>query len=122
MRVLLDNNLSPRLVGLLAGRGWDVAHVAALGLRDAPDAEVLDAARRDGRVLVSADTDFGQLLARTAATAPSVVLVRRVVGRRVEALADVLLANLPPLADDLAAGSVVALHDDSVRVRRLPLG
>ena len=82
---------------------------------------VLEAARNTDRTLVSADTDFGQLLARTHATAPSVVLVRRVVGRRVEELASLLLANLPRLAEDLAGGCVAALHDDTVRVRRLPI-
>ena len=59
MRLLLDNNLSPRLVELLTLEGWDVAHVRALGLRAATDKVVLEAARNDHRVLVSADTDFG---------------------------------------------------------------
>jgi Domain of unknown function (DUF5615) len=63
MRLLLDNNLSPRLVELLTLAGWDVAHVRALGLRAATDKVVLEAARNDHRVLVSADTDFGALLA-----------------------------------------------------------
>jgi predicted nuclease of predicted toxin-antitoxin system len=70
MRVLLDNNLSPRLVELLAEAGWDVAHVRPLGLRAAPDHVVLETARRDERVLVSAATDFGALLAASHATGP----------------------------------------------------
>jgi predicted nuclease of predicted toxin-antitoxin system len=121
MRLLLDNNLSERLVVLLAELGWDVVHVAALGLRSADDATVLAAARDAERVLVSADTDFGSILARTRATAPSVVLVRRVSGRRAEPLSALLAYNLPAVAEDLAAGSVVVLGDESVRVRRLPI-
>jgi hypothetical protein len=50
------------------------------------------------------------------------VLVRRVAGRRVEDLAAILLANLPVVADDLALGSIVVIGDDSLRVRRLPIG
>jgi hypothetical protein len=42
------------------------------------------------------------------------VLVRRVIGRRVEALAGLLIANLPAVAEDLSLGSIV--------VRRLPIG
>jgi predicted nuclease of predicted toxin-antitoxin system len=122
MRALLDNNLSPRLVPLLAATGWDAMHVGALGLAAADDATVLAAALDDQRVLVSADTDFGHLLARTHAAGPSVVLVRRVVGRRADALAALLVANLNPLVDDLAAGCILVLGDESVRVRRLPLG
>jgi predicted nuclease of predicted toxin-antitoxin system len=63
VRLLLDNNLSPRLGDVLMKEGWDVAHVASLGLRSASDRVVLQAARDDDRVLVSADTDFGTLLA-----------------------------------------------------------
>lgn len=107
---------------MLTELGWDVQHVAALGMHMATDEDVLDAARRDDRVVVSADTDFGQILARTHAAVPSVVLVRRVIGRRVDALAAVLAANLPGLADDLSAGCVVAISDDAVRIRRLPIG
>jgi predicted nuclease of predicted toxin-antitoxin system len=121
MKALLDNNLSPRLVPLLDAAGWDVVHVGALGMESAPDTDVLAAARDTARVLISADTDFGGLLARTHATSPSVVLVRRVAGRRVEDLAPLLVANLTPLADDLATGSMVVIGDENVRVRRLPV-
>lgn len=95
MRLLLDNNLSPRLAELLTMEGWDVVHVGALGLRAAADKIVLRAAQDDHRVLVSADTDFGALLAASHEPGPSVVLVRRVVGRRVAELAGILIANLP---------------------------
>ena len=39
MRLLLDNNLSVRLVELLTDRGFDVIHVQSLGLSAAPDVE-----------------------------------------------------------------------------------
>ena len=122
MRLLLDNNLSPRLAEVLSKAGWDAVHVVTLGLRAAEDIVVMRTAVEDNRVLVSADTDFGALLAATRASRPSVVLVRRVVGRRVEALAALLLANLPEVEEDLRAGSVVVIGDDSLRVRRLPIG
>ncbi len=73
------------------------------------------------RVLISADTDFGQILSRSGARKPSVVLVRRVAGRRVEALADLLLLQLPQVESELEAGCVVAIGEDSLRVRALPL-
>jgi predicted nuclease of predicted toxin-antitoxin system len=122
VRLLLDNNLSPRLADVLGKEGWDVVHVGALGLRAASDRLVLQAARDDGRVLVSADTDFGTLLAASHEPGPSVVLVRRVIGRRVEQLAGLLVANLPQVAEDLRLGSIIVIGDDSLRVRRLPIG
>lgn len=120
-RLLLDQNMPPALVELLAEQGWDVEHVSQLGLARAPDRDVLAAARAGDRVLVSADTDFGGLLALSGAASPSVVLVRRVSSRRSADLAVLLRANLPLVAADLAAGAVVVLGDDTLRVRRLPL-
>jgi predicted nuclease of predicted toxin-antitoxin system len=122
MRLLLDNNLSPRLLELLGAAGWDVVHVGALGLRAASDKIVLRTARDDDRILVSADTDFGALLAASHEPGPSVVLVRRIADRRAEDLARILLANLPPLEDDLRQGCIVVIGEDSLRIRPLPIG
>ena len=80
----------------------------------------MQAARDDDRGVVSADTDFGTLLARSGATRPSVVLVRTSTGRRPHQLAALLAANLPAIEDDLTAGAVVVLADSAVRVRQLP--
>ncbi|MDO8307762.1 MAG: DUF5615 family PIN-like protein [Actinomycetota bacterium] len=121
MRVLLDNNLSPVVGKLLLAASWDAVHVRDLGLASADDPSVLEQARGDERILISADTDFGTLLAATQAESPSVVLVRRVANRRSAELAELLLASLPPLADELGAGSVVVIGDSTVRIRRLPI-
>ena len=121
MRILLDNNLSPRLVAELRAHGHDVEHVRDHGLGAAPDEQVLGFARDHGRVLVSADTDFGTLLARTGMDKPSVVLIRRSGARRASELARLLLANLGVVEDDLAAGAIVVVGDQELRVRRLPI-
>ena len=121
MRLLLDNNLSPKLVEPLVAAGHDVAHVGDHGMASADDPSVLALAVETRRVLVSADSDFGTLLARTNAISPSFVLVRRLIGRRVPDLASVLIENLPLVEDDLEAGAVVVLGDAKLRIRRLPI-
>jgi len=113
MRLLLDNNLSPKLVALLTEAGHDAIHVRDNGLASADDTEVLALAVETGRVVVSADTDFGTLLASTQATSPSFVLVRRVAGRRVAELGAVIIDNLPVVEEELAAGAVVVFGDTS---------
>ena len=78
------------------------------------------AAVAESRVLVSMDTDFGELLATSNASLPSVVLFRRV-GRTADEQAAVLLLNLADIADDLDAGAIAVITNSQIRLRRLPL-
>ena len=121
MKFLIDNNLSPALVEHLGADGHEAVHVRRYTLQSAPDEVVLQRARDEGRVLISADTDFGALLARQHADRPSVLLLRRATPRRALDQAPLILANLPAIEDDLAAGAVVILSDNRLRIRRLPL-
>ena len=121
MRFLLDQNLSPLLVEILARLGHEAVHVRQLGMSRASDAEIMATARDDNRVVVSGDTDFGELLARTNAASPSLVLFRRQGQRRAAELAALLDANLQAVVADLDAGAVVVIDADRVRIRRLPL-
>lgn len=121
MRFLIDNNLSPQVADRLQAAGHNALHLRDLGLQAATDAEVMARAATDYRVLVSADTDFGTLLARLQAQVPSVLLIRRLVGRSAADQAAIILANLPDVVEDLDAGAVVVMTDTSMRIRRLPL-
>jgi predicted nuclease of predicted toxin-antitoxin system len=87
----------------------------------ATDIEILDAADRDDRVVVSADTDFGTLLAMSNRRRPSVLLLRLTSPRRASQVAAVVLANLPAVIEALDAGAVVVLEDGRVRIRSLPM-
>ena len=90
-------------------------------MKSASDVEVLERARADGSIVLSADTDFGAVFAASGAHQPSVIIVRRSTERRTVELAALLKANLPDLTDPLEEGSVVVLDRDRVRIRRLPL-
>jgi predicted nuclease of predicted toxin-antitoxin system len=52
------------------------------------DEEIMALAAREERILISADTDFGELLANSPVLAPSVILLRRT-DKRPESLASV---------------------------------
>lgn len=120
MRFLLDECVSARLTGLLVDAGHDCVHARDRDLLGAPDEEVMSAAVVESRMLVSMDTDFGELLAMSNATLPSVVLFRRV-GRMAEEQAAILLLNLADIAADLEAGAIAVITNSQIRVRRLPL-
>lgn len=121
MRFLVDNNLSPLLAEGLTAAGHPATHVREYGMSAASDPEVMARAAAEERVLVSADTDFGTLLAEQGSRAPSVLLVRRLVGRRAAEQCAIILANLEAVADDLTTGAVVVLAEDRIRIRPLPL-
>ena len=74
---------------LLVAAGHDAVHVRALALQRATDDAVFQAAVDEHRILISADTDFGTMLAARKATRPSV------------------------------AGAIVVFRKDRIRVRRL---
>jgi len=80
----------------------------------------MGAALADTRVVVSADSDFGEILAASRARHPNLILFRRQ-GRTAEEQAAILLANLSTVEGDLADGSVVVVLQDRLRVRRLPV-
>ena len=121
MRFLVDNNLSPKLADLLSQAGHDVLHVRDVAMASAADQVVLERARTERRVLISADTDFGTLLAQSGATSPSFLLIRRASGRRAAEQASLILANLDAVQTDLDAGAVVVLGETTLRIRRLPI-
>ena len=60
-KLLFDENLSFRLVKLLAEPFPMSVHIDDVGLRGCPDGEVWSYAREYGFVLVSKDNDFRQL-------------------------------------------------------------
>ena len=73
--LLLDHNLSPRLVGRLRTPFPGSAHVQDRGLERAGDAEVWTYARDNGFVIVTKDSDFNDLSLALGAP-PKVVWLR----------------------------------------------
>jgi predicted nuclease of predicted toxin-antitoxin system len=95
-------------------------HVSERGLLGKSDDAVLELARAENRALVSADTDFGELIALGRLVSPSVVLFRQG-NRGPEHQAATLRSNLRVIEADLDAGAMVVFTDDRIRIRRLPL-
>lgn len=95
-------------------------HVVDCDLAGAPDASVMSRAADERRVLVSLDTDFGEILANSTAHGPSVILFRRH-SRRAAELAELLLGNLEPILADLKDGALVVIEERRLRIRSLPL-
>ena len=120
MKLLLDMGISRTVADGLAALGHDVVHVRALDPR-AEDRWIAAHARGEDRVVVTADLDFGDIVAHSEDGRPSVVLLRLRDSAPPRVLSELALA-LENHDAGLASGAVVLVEEGRCRVRRLPLG
>ncbi len=123
MKFLIDNCLSWILCTQLRGCGYDAVHVRDYNLESADDREIFKLALQEGRIIISADTDFGTLLAGTAAITPSVILFRGKVRRDSATLSKILLEIIQDVQtqEALTKGAIIVVKDSDIRIKPLPL-
>lgn len=121
MKLLIDANLSPSVAEGLRRAGFEAVHVADLDMVEATDDEIFDRAVADDLVVITADSDFGMLLALRRASNPSVVHLRHIAELVPEEHTALLVANLPTITDDLEHGAIASLSPIRLAVRDLPL-
>lgn len=120
MNLPVDVCLSRELVPLLGASGHVAAHWSAIGAGNAKDRVILQWAAENGHVIVSADLDFGDLLALSDAAFPSVILVRSS-DHAPYKIAPLVLAAVERFTTQLQKGCLVSIDEDKARMRMLPL-
>lgn len=121
MRLLLDMNISPGWVEVLAAEGHEAVHWTSIGRGDARDQELFDWAKQNNYVIFTHDLDFGAILAATNAEGPSVFQVRSQ-DIHPNTAAELVINTLKRFASQLEAGALVSVERDRSRARILPLG
>ncbi len=120
MKLLVDMNLSPRWVELLAAAGIDAEHWSEIGAANASDSEIMAFAKANGYVVLTHDLDFSAILAATQGDKPSVVQIRSedlspdVIGRPV-------IDALRQMTLELEEGALLTVDPKRTRLRVLPL-
>lgn len=121
MRFLADMGVSQQVVEWLRTRGHDAAHLRDEDLQRLPDSEIFQKARREKRVVLTFDLDFGEILAASGDEIVSVILFRLRNTRAafvIQRLDDVLNRS----SDELSQGPIAVVEDGRYRVRKLPIG
>jgi predicted nuclease of predicted toxin-antitoxin system len=74
MRFLADENVMREIIDELRGLGLDVTSASEL-MQGAPDPDVLKSAATAGRILITEDQDFGDLVVRQGLPADGIALL-----------------------------------------------
>jgi len=120
MKVLVDMNLSPDWARFLAEAGFEAVHWSNVGSKSATDSELMQWAAENDHVILTADLDFGAILAATHGIKPSVVQVRSdllspgAVGRAV-------VRAIGQAHQELLDGALISVDAAHARLRILPL-
>jgi len=104
----------------LLDAGIEAAHWSTLGVKNAPDSEIMAYASANNYVVLTHDLDFSAILATTHGEKPSVVQIRAedvspdVIGLQV-------IAALRQMATELENGALLTVDPNRTRMRLLPL-
>lgn len=112
--------ISPLVAQRLRQHGHDAVHLRDQGLKTLPDDEVLEKARTEGRILLTMDLDFGQLMASSQGSLPTVVTFR-LDDESADNVSRRLSAVLAHHTQDLEKGALLSVSEWAIRVRDLPL-
>ena len=120
MKLLVDMPLSPALAHWLEQKGNDAVHAYDIGLSCASDEELLNKARQENRIVVTADLDYPRLLALAGSKGPGLVLFRHgnYSEKQIEELMDRVMSSIP--APEFST-SIIVVDEKSIRKRRLPV-
>lgn len=122
MNILLDENLSPRLVQLLAAKGVPSQHVAHVGLSGASDPEVLRYAYEHDQVVVTINASDFLVLAGSVELHPGLIVLRSRGLTREEQWewVEPVVDGVTRLRQDLVNKAVEVTGPGKFRIRDLP--
>jgi predicted nuclease of predicted toxin-antitoxin system len=116
VKLLLDENLSPQHAAWLRDQGHDAAAVTEAGLSGEPDEIVRAFAIDSGRVLVTLDADFANILRFPTAGTPGVIRLK-IHPPTEEAIREQIQRTLQILNDTPLAGCLAVSHGEIIRIR-----
>ena len=120
MKFLADMGISQSSINWLREKGLDAIHLREERLHKISDIEIIEKARRENRIILTCDLDFGDIMAMSSGICPSVIIFRlenetpKNVNRRLEQVLDESF-------DALEKGAIISVEEVRHRVRLLPI-
>ncbi|BAQ64016.1 DUF5615 family PIN-like protein [Geminocystis sp. NIES-3709] len=120
MKFLGDMGVSQTVINTLRNYGYDAIHLRDEKLQKLSDENIIVKAKEERRIILTFDLDFGELLAFSGDSLPSVIIFRLE-----KANPDYVLSKLNPVLQEcqniLENGAIITIKDKNYRVRYLPV-
>ncbi len=120
MKFLADIGISPGAVIFLRDQGYDAVHLIEQQLHRLSDPEIITKAKLEERIVLTHDLDFGDLMAASGDSLPSIVIFRLpdMCPQNVNKHLQIMVGQYQKL---LEAGAILSVTQSRIRVRILPL-
>jgi predicted nuclease of predicted toxin-antitoxin system len=119
MKFLVDMNLSPGWVDFLVNSGFEAVHWSTIGQGNESDADLAQWAAGRGYIMLTADLDFGAILAATQRRQPSVIQIRADIPTPA-AVGGAVLSAVRQAREELESGAILSVDTGRARLRVLP--
>ena len=120
MKLLIDENLSPKWEEALTKEGFTATHWMRVGEIGAPDEVILNSAEQNNYIVISQDLDFSRMLVQRNALVPSVIQLRAD-NPTPEEWGILVLRILKKYAEQIEKGCLITIKPDQHRIRILPI-
>jgi predicted nuclease of predicted toxin-antitoxin system len=120
VKLLADMGVSQTVVKSLRIMNYDAKHLREEGLQRLPDPLIIEKAKLEGRVILTFDLDFGDLMAASKDEVPSVIIFR-LKNTSPQFVFNRLLNVLQNCSADIEIGAVVIVSDERYRLGHLPI-
>ncbi|MEI6826189.1 MAG: DUF5615 family PIN-like protein [Desulfuromonadales bacterium] len=117
LKLLSDENVSPRVVLFLRENGFDVLDVKESALNGTSDDILLDLALKEQRFVVTHDADFGALAINNEMPCYGVLYIRLMNQRAINVIE--VLKTMVAMNPIISSGSLVVISETRIRVRML---
>jgi len=120
MKFLGDVGVSTTTLKALREAGYDSVHLREQNLHRLPDDAILEKALNEGRIVITFDLDFGDLLSASGERLPSVIIFRlhnQTPSNVTKRLFDLVSIE----AERLETGALFIVEDARYRIRPLPI-